>query len=191
MRISSLIACSSMGLSWGVRSHPRLDFRFLSQRFTNLAQVSISGLSAINCLIRQPLAFASLHGECGALHVINAKLGAGVLAEIELGQIPIKMLFIDVLVHADESALHDAEKAFERVHMHVATRPFKLGMIDAFMCRNGRVNVVLRLIGDEAAILVDVGAQVARHAAMIENDRTGIPAALDKTQNDSVRALTS
>ena len=42
-----------------------------------------------------------------ALHVIDAKLGAGVLPEIEFRQIAVKMLAIDVLINADQSAFED------------------------------------------------------------------------------------
>lgn len=163
--------------------------KFFSHRATNLAQVSGLGLGAINCLIRQPLAFASLHGQCGALHIINAKPRAGVLPEIKLGQIAVKVFGIDVLINADQAALHDTKEALQRVHMHVAAHVFTLGMVHAFMRCDWRVNVVRGLIGNEAAVLVHHLAQVTANATMIESDRMGISATFYKAQNDSVRAL--
>ena len=127
-------------------------------------------------MISEALAFSSLHGERGALYVINSEPRAGILPEIKLGQVAVKVLGIDVLINADQAALHDAKEAFQRVHMHVAARPFILGMIDAFMCRDRRVNVVLRLITHELAVLMDVLAQMLRNATMIERDRMGINA---------------
>jgi hypothetical protein len=45
----------------------------------------------ISCLIRQALALCAFNRNSLSLHVVDAKLGAGILPEIELGQIPIKM----------------------------------------------------------------------------------------------------
>ena len=42
------------------------------------------------------------YGNCRTLHIIDAKLGAGVLPKIELGQVAVEMLCIDVLVGADQ-----------------------------------------------------------------------------------------
>ena len=170
-------------------SHHLCLSKFLSHLATNTAQVSGLGLGVINCLISEALAFSSLHGERSPLHVINAKPSAGVLPEIKLGQIPIKMALIDVLIGANQAALHDAKEAFQRVHMHVAAGPFILGMIDAFVRRDWWVNVVLRLIGNEAAVLVDEATQVLRNAAMIERNRTGIAATLHKAQHNRVWTL--
>ena len=80
--------------------------------------------------IGQPLALDACKRDVGALNVIDAKLGAGVLPEIKLGQIAIKMLGIDVLVNADDAALEDRKEAFERVGVNVAARPFILGMVN-------------------------------------------------------------
>jgi hypothetical protein len=41
----------------------------------------------------------------GALNIVNAELGARVLAKIEFGQVAIKMLFINVLIDAYQAAL--------------------------------------------------------------------------------------
>ena len=49
----------------------------------------------------QTLAFHTLQGDGSALGIVDAKLGAGVLAEIKFGQVAIKVVLINVLVHAD------------------------------------------------------------------------------------------
>src|SRR4051812_6294262 len=83
----------------------------------------------MSCLVGQPLALGSLRHKRGALHVAVAKPLAGVHAEIELREIPIKMLAINPLVDANDPALEDRKEAFQRVRMNVAARPFELGMI--------------------------------------------------------------
>ena len=65
--------------------------------------------------IGQSLPGRTSHCNASALHVIDAELGAGVHAEIEFGQIPVKVILVDVLEHSDESALEDREEAFEGV----------------------------------------------------------------------------
>jgi hypothetical protein len=59
--------------------HCCLGSKLRSHRSTNIAQVSGLGLEAINCLISEALAFASLHGQRRPLHIINAEPRAGVL----------------------------------------------------------------------------------------------------------------
>lgn len=93
---------------------------------------------AISCLVREALSGEALEGDIRALFIIDAQFGAGVLAEIELGQIPVKVLAIDMLVDADKAAFQDRKEAFERVGMHVIPHPFELGMIYCIMARNGR-----------------------------------------------------
>ncbi len=92
------------------RRHWRPSPNFRSQRATNSAQVSGLGLRAISCFIRQPLADRALKREPSALGIVNAKALAGVLPEIKLGQIAVKVLGIDALINADQAAFHDAEK---------------------------------------------------------------------------------
>jgi hypothetical protein len=58
-----------------------------------------------SCLIRQPFAFCAFDRNRCALHVVNTELGAGVHAEVKLGQITVKMLGVDVLVNTDDATL--------------------------------------------------------------------------------------
>src|ERR1700733_203580 len=70
-------------------------------RLTHSSKVSGLGLGAMSCLVRQPLALCGFHGQRLALHVIDAKLGAGVHAKVELGQVTVKMLGVDMLINAN------------------------------------------------------------------------------------------
>jgi len=83
----------------------------------------------VSCFVGQPLTHGPFDRNRFALHVIDVKLGAGVLPGIELGQIAVKMLGINVLVDANDAALEDAEKPFQRIRMHVAALPFVLGVL--------------------------------------------------------------
>ena len=147
--------------------------------------------SSVRRRIGQALAFEPGKRDVAALHIIDAKLGAGVLPEIELGQIPIKMLGVDVLVHADDTALEDREKTFERIGMHVATRPFVLGMVNGFMFRRAGKLEHRRAIAHQSAALIEVLVQARANAAMVKNDGPDRAAALDKAQHLDVRLATA
>ena len=69
-------------------------------------------------------------GQCGALGSIDAERNAGVLAEIELCQIAVQMVFIDVLINTDEAALNVARRgyrgwyaSFMKLWLEHGTRP--------------------------------------------------------------------
>jgi hypothetical protein len=99
-------------------------------------------------LIRQPLSSEALEREIGALFIVDAKLGASVLAKIELGKIPVKMLAIYVLVDANKTAFEDRKEALKGIGMNIAALPFKFGVIDGFMAGDRRreaVSVTKRL----------------------------------------------
>ena len=87
----------------------------------------------MSCFVSEPLPGRAFNCNRGALHVINAKLGAGVHAEVKFGQVAVEMLGVDMLVHANDAPLKNAEKSFERIGMYVTARPFELGMVNCFM----------------------------------------------------------
>ena len=74
-------------------------------------------LSAMNrsCFIGKATALCALQGTRGAGNVIHAKFFAVAVAEIELGQIAVKVRFADMLIHAINAAFEDREKAFDGV----------------------------------------------------------------------------
>jgi hypothetical protein len=143
--------------------------------------------SVTNRLISEPLALAATDGNGRALTVIDAEFGASVVPEIELGQVPLEMLAVDVLIGADQPAFEDRKEAFEGVGMHVIARPLEFGVVHAFMPRDRRMLVVLRLIGHEAAILVNVAADHRADYAMVEDKGADVTAALHEAQDDGVR----
>src|SRR5205085_4675141 len=55
---------------------------------------------------------------------VDAELLPVVVAEIELGQIAVKMLFLNVLINADQSAFKHRKEVLKRVGMHIAAHPF-------------------------------------------------------------------
>jgi hypothetical protein len=61
------------------------------------------------------------------VRVVNAEFGAGILAEIELRKISVKVLLIDVLIDANEAAFQNRKETLQRVGVHVAAHPLKLG----------------------------------------------------------------
>lgn len=154
-----------------------------SLRATHSSKVSGSGFGAMSCLIRQTLASRAFYGNRGALHVIDAELGAGIHAEVKFGRVPLKMLGVDMLIHADDAALEDRKEPFKGIGMRVAARPFKLGMVNRFveaphlMLENGRA------IAHEAAIPVQVFIEAWANAAMVKHNGTDRATAFDEAQN--------
>jgi hypothetical protein len=163
----------------------------LAASFMAMAQSSSSLHFLVSCFVGQTLSFDTLKRDSGALSVVNTKLGAIILAEIKFSQVTIKVLFIDVLIDANQAMFENRKEAFKGVGMNVPARPFKLGMIDAFMLRNGRVSVVCRFVDYEAAISVNVLVEVGHDAAVIENHGADVTATLYEAQNSRVRLLTA
>ena len=136
-----------------------------------------------SCFVGQPLALCARQRNIGALHVIDAKLFAGVLAEIELRKVAVKMLGIDVLINADDAALKDRKEAFQRVRVHVAARPLVLGMVNRFVLRRAGELEHGRAVSDQPALAVKVLIEQRADAAMVDNQRADLAAALDKAQH--------
>lgn len=61
------------------------------------------GLFAINRSVSQTLTLETLKRDVSARHIVIARLNPIVLAKIEFGQIPIKVLLIHVLIGSDQS----------------------------------------------------------------------------------------
>ena len=139
----------------GRQCPPPLRSRF-SQRATNSPKVSGLGFGAISGSVGQPLALGRLHGDGLALNVVVPKLGAGVLPEIEFGQIPVEVLLIHVLVDADKATLQ-IEKKPSSVLTWYSPRAHSNFEWSTLSCSGRmRVHVVLRFVGNERAVLVDI-----------------------------------
>jgi hypothetical protein len=86
----------------------------------------------LSCFIRQPLALDASQCDLDALAIVDAELGASILAEIKLGQVAVKVLGVYPLVHANNAALEHGEKplqacSYARHHAPIQTwndRPF-------------------------------------------------------------------
>ena len=68
----------------------------MTHRRQNSSKVSRRGW-AISRSVSQALSDRALKRDLGALSVIDPELGAGVLAEVEFGQIAVGVLFLDML----------------------------------------------------------------------------------------------
>jgi hypothetical protein len=113
---------------------------------------------SMSCFIGQSLANDASKRDFRALHIIDAELGAGVHAEVELREIPIQMLLIHVLIYANKTALEDRKEPFQGIGMYIAARPLALGMIDRFVLRRRRhdESESVRAVSDQAAIFVQM-----------------------------------
>ena len=75
-----------------------------------------------------------LTGQCtGAVKIVEAKRGAGVVAEIKFREIAVQVLFVTVLINALHSALEDGEIAFNGIGGHIAAHVFVGCMLDRFV----------------------------------------------------------
>jgi hypothetical protein len=157
-----------------------------SFRFTQSSKVSGLGFGAMSCLVRQTLAFDASQRDLGAVRIVIAKLGAGVLAEIEFGQVAVKVLVIDVLVHADNAAFEHTEKAFQRIGVNVAPRPLEFVVVNGFVRCKALEFEILAHVGNQAAIAVRHFAQMRADAAVIQRHRPDIATALNEAKDFGV-----
>ena len=140
--------------------------------------------------IGQALADGTFDGAIGALYVVDAELGAVVVAEIKFREIAIDVLLVDVLIDADQPALEHAKEAFKGVGVRIATDVLALGMVNGFVL-TGRhdLAVVNRAIGTKLGILVELAPQRLPHGAVIQELRADRAAALDEAEDLGLGAL--
>jgi hypothetical protein len=136
----------------------------------------------LSCFVGQPLAFDASERDLRPLHIVDTKLGASVLPKVELGQITLKMLGVDVLINADDTALEYRKEPFKRIGVNVAPHPFEFVVIDALML-GGLEFEMGGLVGHEAAIRVQMLPQARADTAMVDDKRADRAAALDKAEN--------
>lgn len=144
-----------------------------------------SCLPSMSCFIGQSLASEARYRDSGSLRVIDTELGAGVHAKIELGQVPIKVLLVHMLVDTNKAALEDREEPLKGIGVNVAASPFVLGVIDRMMLRLVRHDgeVGFGAIGVQAAIAMKVRADRAAHVAMVEVHGTDVATALNQREH--------
>jgi hypothetical protein len=143
----------------------------------------------MSCLIRETLSSKAPQREIGAGFIVNAKGNAGILAEIKLSQIAVKVLCVDVLIDANQTALQDRKETFERVGVYVIPYPFELGMVHSVMAGNRGELVAGSGIGHEAAFVVHVLANDADSRLMVEEGRADIAATFHKAHDNRVVGL--
>jgi len=85
--------------------------------------VDFSGL-AVSPPIGEALAGRPLDRQRRAHRVVIAELNAVGIAEVELGEIAVKMRRRDVVIGAVDPALEDREEAFDRVGVSIAAHVF-------------------------------------------------------------------
>jgi hypothetical protein len=134
--------------------------------------------------IGQSLALEALQGNFGPLYVIDAEFCASVHAEIEFGQVPMKVLLVHVLVDSNQAALENRKVTFKGVGMNVAARPLKLRVIDRLVLRfvghHGEVG--FGAIGEQAAIFVQVAVDSTAHISMVQVHGADVSAAFDQRE---------
>lgn len=69
----------------------------------------------------------------------------GVVAEGEFVHVFIEMAFADVVIHAGDATLEDAEEAFGAVRVDRATGVFALRVVDRFMREEAASDVLVQL----------------------------------------------
>jgi len=156
----------------------------MRMRQIRLPRGDFSALHATNCFIGQSLALEALERDFRTLGVADADLGASVLAEIEFGQVPVKVFVIHVLVHADKAALEYRKEPFEGIGMDVAAHELELRVIDRFVLRLSRHDefVDSRSVSDQSAVFMQMFDHGRAHVAMIQVHGADVPATLDETK---------
>lgn len=79
--------------------------------------------------ISQPLADDAPNGTLGPLNVVNAECDTIAIAEIEFGEITVKVFLADVLINAVDATLQDREVIFGSIGRGVAANVFVLRMV--------------------------------------------------------------
>src|ERR1700730_4628668 len=152
---------------------------------TAFSAVTLSGF--VRPSIGQALAANSLQRIVGALGILNAEFRAVVITEVKLREIAMQMLRPAMMINASQAALENREEVFERVSVHVAARPLKLGMVNAFVLGILKL-VVLRAVRQQAAgIMKHLRRQELAHRLAVKVDRTQIAATFHKAQNLTIR----
>jgi len=156
------------------------------------------GLSVVSLPIGEPLSDDACNGAAGSLYVVYAQPDAIGIAEIELREITVQVLFLAMLIDALHAALEDRIVAFNRIGMdRFDVQP--VGFVDPsfvanvliFAVRDRAVTgkfianavVVLGLIGHHGRFARNVVAKDRRDVAdrrAVDMEATGGTAALDK-----------
>jgi hypothetical protein len=123
--------------------------------------------------VRQALALDPKGGPGGASHVVHAKCHAGVVSELELGRVAVKVLLSAVLTDALHASFEDRERAFDGVRADVAAGAFRATVVHDLMARE-----VLAEAKAPAAFVGQMRASRSTLARMIAcNSSLAVPSA--------------
>src|SRR5579863_9689983 len=159
-----------------------------------LARAPYRRRPSVNRLVGEPLADNAFQRAVGAGHIVNAKFDPVAIAEIELGQIAVQVLFLAMLIDALHAALEDRIVAFGGVGVGVeaghavGVAVFVAAMIDGRMVGELAANlgVMRRFVGHKVRLARDVLAhdrRDVRDGRAVDMKRTGRAAAFHKGQH--------
>ena len=119
------------------------------------------GLRAVSRFVSESLAADAFERGVSAFCIVEASRFPMVVSEIELSDIPLKVLFSDMMVSADQTALEKREKTLDGVGMHVAANVLVARMVDgAVLAESTSSGVVdVRLVGHQMRSRRSLGAE--------------------------------
>jgi len=146
--------------------------------------------------IRQALAGDALERNVRALRIGHAKLGARVVSEIELGNVPLQVLFANMVIRPDQAALQDVEEGFGGIDVGYSASVFALAMSDRRMLTELAADsyVGAGFIGHEVRFRGNLSAQDGRKISGVDVrnlETASLTAALDQGNNLHLLRATS
>ena len=112
----------------------------------------------MSCSIGEPFADRATDRFCSSLGVVDPKLSAVVVTEIELSEIPVQVSFAHMEVAAINTAFQDGEEVFDSVGMSVAANVLIHTMSNDFVAGKFGANLTIAasLIGSQMAFAISV-----------------------------------
>src|SRR6185369_1567563 len=122
----------------------------------------------VRLTVREALAFAALNGKYRTFSIGNV---AGRIAEIELCQIAMQVLFGAMLIDALHAAFEDREITLNRVRMDLAAHVLARAVLHSLMIANASKarRIEAAFIGEQAAFLRHVLAHDPANRFLIGN----------------------
>lgn len=140
---------------------------------------------AVSLPVRQSVPLRTRNRYRHTLGIDDLQFGARVLTEIKLGEIAVKMLLVNMVIHAYKAALEDPEESLKRIGLNVAARPLELGMVNRLALVGERHDGLVdgRFIRHETATLVQLYGQMIAHRFLRERPRADLTAALHEAED--------
>src|SRR5579863_3415040 len=145
--------------------------------------------------ISKPLSFDATKRSVGARNVVEAKLLALVIAEIELSKVAMQMLFAAMLIDAEHAAFEDAEipfngvGAYDGISAHVVVGIFLAAMVNGFVALKflTKLGVLNRLVSHDDVLFRRVLADDRKNILFLgalHMEGASARAAMDKGQDN-------